>query len=103
MIGEGDANENARLYENQLKTFFAGVAWPRFDFVFLGLGEDGHTASLFPHSAALNEKSKWVVATKQERTGQDRLTLTVPVFNHAAQVVFLVTGTQKAKILAEVL
>lgn len=103
MIGEGDAQENARLYENQLKTFFAGAAWLRFDLVFLGLGEDGHTASLFSHSAALDEKSKWVVATKFERTGQERITLTVPVFNHAAQVMFLVVGKEKAKILAEVL
>jgi 6-phosphogluconolactonase len=103
MIGEGDARENARLYENQLRTFFAAADWPQFDFVFLGLGEDGHTASLFPRSAALAEKSKWVSATKQERTGQVRLTLTVPVFNHAGQVVFLVSGKRKAKILAEVL
>ena len=103
IIGEGNANENARLYENQLKTFFTGVAWPRFDLVFLGMGEDGHTASLFPGSDALNEKSKWVVATKLERSGQERITLTVPVFNHAAQVMFLVMGSEKAKTLAEVL
>jgi 6-phosphogluconolactonase len=103
IIGEGNAHENARLYENQLKTFFAGVTWPCFDLVFLGMGEDGHTASLFPGSDALNEKSKWVVATKLEQSGQERITLTVPVFNHAARVIFLVTGEEKARTLAEVL
>ena len=103
IIGEGDTQENARLYEDQLKTFFAGAAWPRFDLVFLGLGEDGHTASLFPNSDALNEKSKWVVATRMELTKQDRITLTVPVFNHAARIIFLVTGEEKAMVLKQVL
>ena len=103
IIGEGNAHENARLYENQLKTFFAGVTSPRFGLVFLGMGEDGHTASLFPGSDALNEESRWVVASKMERTKQDRITLTLPVFNHAARVMFLVTGEKKAKTLVEVL
>lgn len=102
IIGEGDANENARSYENQLRIFFAGLPWPRFDLVLLGMGEDGHTASLFPNSDALQEKSRWVVATKNER-GQERITLTAPVFNHAANVMFLVTGKEKAQRLAEVL
>jgi 6-phosphogluconolactonase len=103
MIGEGDARENARLYEEQLKTFFAGVTWPRFDLVFLGMGEDGHTASLLPRSEALSEKSKWVVPTRMERLKQDRITLTLPVFNHAARIIFLVTGEEKAKRLKQVL
>jgi 6-phosphogluconolactonase len=103
MIGEGDAHENARLYEEQLKIFFAGVTWPRFDLVFLGMGEDGHTASLFPGSEALNEKSSWVVATRMERLKQDRITLTLPVFNHAARIIFLVTGKEKAKRLHDVM
>jgi 6-phosphogluconolactonase len=103
MIGEGDGNANAHDYENHLRSFFPGVPWPRFDLVFLGMGEDGHTASLFPHSDALREQSRWVVATKNEQTGQQRLTLTFPVFNHAAQVMFLVTGKEKAQRLAEAL
>ena len=112
IIGEGEPNESARLYENQLRTFFARVSWPRFDLVLLGMGEDGHTASLFPGSQALNEKTKWVVATKPERSRQvatrpegsrqDRITLTVPVFKQAARVMFLVTGAGKAKRLAQV-
>lgn len=103
IIGEGDANASAAAYENQLRSFFAGLAWPRFDLVLLGMGEDGHTASLFPDAEALEEKDRWVVATKNGQTGQQRLTLTVPVFTHAAQILFLVTGKEKAQRLAEVL
>ncbi|HEV7798541.1 MAG TPA: 6-phosphogluconolactonase [Pyrinomonadaceae bacterium] len=103
IIGEGEADANARSYENQLRIFFGGRAWPRFDLVLLGMGEDGHTASLFPRSTALQEKSRWVVATKNESTGQQRITLTLPVFNQAANVMFLVTGKEKAQRLAEVL
>jgi len=103
IIGEGEPNASARLYENQLRTFFAGAAWPRFDLVLLGMGEDGHTASLFPGSEALKEKAKWVVATRREGSMQDRITLTVPVFNQAARVMFLLTGAGKAGRLAKVL
>jgi 6-phosphogluconolactonase len=103
IIGEGNPAESAELYENQLKTFFAGLSWPRFDFVLLGMGADGHTASLFPGSDALNEKSKWVVTTRPEGVSQDRITLTAPVFNHAARVLFLVEGAGKAERLAQVL
>ena len=103
IVGEGNPNENARAYENQLRTFFAGLSWPRFELVLLGMGEDGHTASLFPNSAALQEMSRWVVPTKNEQSGQDRITLTVPVFNHARHVTFLVTGKKKAQRLKEVL
>ncbi|MGH9872678.1 MAG: 6-phosphogluconolactonase [Pyrinomonadaceae bacterium] len=103
IVGDGNANENARAYENQLRSFFAGLSWPRFDLVLLGMGEDGHTASLFPNSAALKETSHWVVPTKNEQSGQDRITLTAPVFNHARHIMFLVTGKKKAQRLKEVL
>ena len=103
IVGEGNPNENARAYEKQLRTFFAGLSWPRFEFVLLGMGEDGHTASLFPNSAALREMSRWVVPTKNEQSDQDRITLTLPVFNHARRVTFLVTGKKKAQRLKEVL
>lgn len=103
IIGEGNASENAGLYEDELKTFFAGATWPRFDLVFLGMGQDGHTASVFPGSEALNEKSKWALATKTDLLKHERITLTLPVFNHAARVIFLVTGAEKAHMLAEAL
>jgi len=101
--GESNPNEGALEYENELRAFFAGLAWPRFDLVLLGMGEDGHTASLFPDSAALKETLRWVVATRNEQSAQDRVTLTVPVFNHAGRIMFLVTGEKKAQRLKEVL
>ncbi|HAF13471.1 MAG TPA: 6-phosphogluconolactonase [Blastocatellia bacterium] len=103
IIGEGNPTDSARLYEEQLRTFFAGLAWPRFNLVWLGMGEDGHTASLFPNTESLKEESRWVLTTKRPQLEQDRVTLTAPVFNQAAHVVFLVTGKEKAARLAEVL
>src|SRR5687768_4925449 len=103
MVGEGNPEENASAYEKELTTFFGELSWPRFDLVLLGMGEDGHTASLFPGSDALNEKSKWAVATRMKRLEQERITLTAPVLNHAEHLMFLVTGQGKAKRLSEVL
>src|SRR5258705_829679 len=103
IIGEGNANDNALAYEDELRSYFTGLAWPRFDLVLLGMGEDGHTASLFPDSAALQERSRWVVPTSNEQLGQDRITLTVPVFNHARRLMFLVTGQKKSQRLKEVM
>lgn len=103
IIGEGNPAENAAAYEKELVTFFGELSWPRFDLILLGMGEDGHTASLFPGIDAANEESKWVVATIMEKLEQDRITLTLPVLNHAAHVVFLVTGEGKAERLSTVL
>ncbi|MFN2517317.1 MAG: 6-phosphogluconolactonase, partial [Pyrinomonadaceae bacterium] len=76
---------------------FPRLAWPRFDLALLGMGRDGHTASLFPGDDALNEKTRWVVKTRIEDLRQDRITLTVPVFNHAVHAIFLVTGRDKSE------
>jgi 6-phosphogluconolactonase len=76
---------------------------PRFDMVLLGVGPDGHTASLFPATPALNETHKWVVANPVLKLGLERLTLTVMLFNRAANVLFLATGADKAAVLAEIL
>ena len=103
IIGEGDARENARGYESELRTSFASRPGPRFDLVLLGIGEDGHTASLFPQSAALQETSRWAVATEHPHSGQRRITLTLPALNHAAHILFLVTGQEKATALSRVL
>jgi 6-phosphogluconolactonase len=103
IIGEGDADANAQAYERELKSFFAGQSWPRFDLVLLGMGEDGHTASLFPGTEALKETTRWVIKTRMERAQQDRISLTIPVFNHAARAIFLVTGIDKSQRLAKVL
>jgi 6-phosphogluconolactonase len=77
--------------------------FPRFDLIFLGMGEDGHTASLFPQSPALSENDRWVVANPVAKLGVERITLTYPVLNSAARVVFLVSGAAKAEVLNDVL
>jgi len=100
---ERGAYESATAYEDHLREFFAGQTWPRFDLVLLGMGEDGHTASLFPGSEALEETSRWVVATRNVQTATDRITLTLPVFNEAKHVMFLVVGKKKAQRLKEAL
>jgi 6-phosphogluconolactonase len=102
MVGEGDAAANARLYEDELQTFFSGMSWPRFDLLLLGMGDDGHTASLFPGTPALKEQRAWVVANWVEKLNAFRITLTAPAINHAAHVIFLVTGAGKADRIAEV-
>ena len=101
--GLGDAVANASLYEDELRTFFNAASWPRFDLVLLGMGDDGHTASLFPGTKALVEPRAWVVANWVEKFGAFRITLTAPAINHAANIAFLVTGATKAERLLEVL
>jgi 6-phosphogluconolactonase len=103
MNGVGDAVANARLYEDELRTFFNDAAWPSFDLVLLGMGDDGHTASLFPGTKALAEQEAWVAANWVEKLSTHRITLTVPAINHAAHILFLVTGENKAERLKEVL
>jgi 6-phosphogluconolactonase len=103
MKGELYPADSARLYEQELRAFFPNELWPRLDLVLLGMGDDGHTASLFPGSAALKEDTTWVAANWVEKFGTFRLTLTVPVINHAAHIIFLVTGEAKARRLAEVI
>ncbi len=86
---------DAEAYERELRAFFGEL--PRFDFVFLGLGPDGHTASLFPGDPALEERSLWVA--RVQRPDHDRLTLTLPVLSAARLVVFLVAGAEKREAL----
>jgi len=76
---------------------------PRFDLILLGMGDDGHTASLFPGTAAIREDSKLVVAHHVPKLNSDRLTFTPPLINAARQVVFLVSGSGKAPVLQQVL
>ena len=76
---------------------------PALDLVLLGMGDDGHTASLFPHTAALAEEKRWVVANRIPQLSTDRLTMTVPLINRAKRIVLLVCGADKAGRLSEVL
>lgn len=100
-----DAAAVAQAYEQTLQKFFAlkPGEFPRFDLILLGMGPDGHTASLFPNSAALQEKSRLVVANWVEKLKTHRLTLTLPVLNAGRCVTFLVSGTDKAPALHAVL
>ncbi len=97
-----EPQDAARAYERTLKNFFTGL-WPRFNVVLLGLGSDGHTASLFPGSSALEEKERWVVAAKGPAEPRQRLTLTLPVLIHSDQIYFLVAGSDKAAALRRAL
>jgi len=105
VLAELDAQTAARRYEEELQDFFhppAG-AWPRFDLILLGMGPDGHTASLFPESPALAENSHLVTANWVEKLNSDRITFTFPVLNAAAEVIFLISGEGKAEMLRDVL
>jgi 6-phosphogluconolactonase len=100
-----DASAAALAYEQALQKFFAiepGQV-PKFDLILLGLGPDGHTASLFPGTAALQEKSRLVVSNWVAKFNTDRLTFTLPLLNAAHNVMFLVSGTDKATALQAVL
>jgi 6-phosphogluconolactonase len=104
MAGEIEPEDAARAYSTNLKSFFGG-AWPSFDLVLLGLGQDGHTASLFPGSAVLYERARLAVAVTahyQDRPAY-RVTLTPPAINAARQVLFLAAGAAKAEIVRAVL
>jgi len=100
-----DANRAAEAYEQTLRDFFHPPAgtFPCFDLILLGMGPDGHAASLFPESKALHERSRLVVANWVEKFKTHRLTLTLPVLNQASTVMFVVSGQDKAAALREVL
>lgn len=101
--GVGDAAANASAYELEMRGLFGEAEWPRFDHVLLGMGDDGHTASLFPGTEALNERRLWVAPNWVEKLGAWRVTLTAPAINNARYVTFLVNGAAKAERLREVL
>lgn len=108
MPGELEPSAGADAYEAVLRKQFEIPApvWPRFDLVLLGLGEDGHTASLFPDTPALDERMRLVVpgrAPQGVEGVKDRLTLTVPTINHARMILVLVSGRNKAKAVQAVL
>jgi 6-phosphogluconolactonase len=101
----GDLAAAARDYEQELaKTCDAPDGGPpRLDLVLLGMGPDGHTASLFPHTAALSETQRWVVANDVPQLGTRRITITFPLIERARSVLVLATGAPKSAVLAEVL
>lgn len=103
-----DAAAAADAYEREVRDFFTvrGLmreGFPRFDLVLLGMGADGHTASLFPGTAAVHETNRMVTASWVPKLRSYRVTLTPPVLSNAAAVVFLVSGAEKAETLRAVL
>lgn len=102
MKGELPPEMAAAEYERDLQGFF-GADTPVFDLIQLGIGPDGHTASLFPNTPALEVRDRWVAANPVQKLDTDRLTLTVPVLNAARAVWFLVAGESKAEAVSEVL
>lgn len=100
---ELDPDLAAADYAEELQEVFGEKGPPRFDMILLGMGDDGHTASLFPGTGALSEARRWVVANYVEVLKSWRITLTPRVFNAARRIVFLVTGAKKAERLKQVL
>jgi 6-phosphogluconolactonase len=100
-----NAEEVAENYEKTLSKIFelSNGEFPSFDLILLGMGEDGHTASLFPFTTALNEKQKPVISTFVEKLNANRLTFTFPTINNASNIIFLISGESKAPALKEVL
>lgn len=101
----GSAPTDTALPDHAAKIITSGgiSLFPAFDLILLGMGADGHTASLFPGTAGLHEARRWVIANHVEQLHVDRLTLTLPVINHAQNVIFLIAGLDKAPALQSVL
>jgi 6-phosphogluconolactonase len=99
MRGEADPEIAASEYENELRNFFSlnEGEFPRFDLILLGLGDNVHIASLFPGSPALHETRRLAVAVEVDAPQRKRITLTPPVLNNAARVMFIVSGKNKAE------
>jgi len=102
--GELEPEVAAAEYEYDIRRTFRleGAEAPRFDIVTLGMGDDGHTASLFPHTDAIHEIGRLVVANQVPQKDTWRVTLTWPVINHAREVFFLIAGQDKAQPLRDV-
>ncbi len=103
MEGEQPPHQAAARYQARLAEHFGGR--PRFDLILLGLGEDGHTASLFPNTPGMDDPDRWVIVAPHDSPPPPlvtRLSLTLPVLNAARRVIVLVSGASKAPILARV-
>jgi 6-phosphogluconolactonase len=105
VLGENPPEKEAVRYAKEIKDNvpLGGNGFPRFDWILLGMGEDGHTASLFPGAPTLKEREKICVVATHPQTGQKRVSITFPVIDNADRVSFLVAGSEKAPVLKEIL
>ena len=101
--GEEGPERAASEYEKDMRGFFGTSGFPVFDLIMLGMGEDGHTASLFPAAESLKEKTRLAIPVYMRKPNSNRVTLTLPVLNNASHIVFLVAGKSKAHIVKEFL
>ena len=97
------AEEAASNYERVLREAFATNKTPQFDIMLLGLGENGHTASLFPHTTVLKDNAHIFASVWVEEVNAYRLTLTAPVINFSKNIIFMISGASKAHVLKEIL
>jgi len=105
ILGENEPHDEASRYASEITQWLSvdENGWPEFDWILLGLGEDGHTASIFPGSNVLEDRTNICAVATHPETGQKRITLTLPVINHAKRISFLVTGENKAEMVANIL
>jgi 6-phosphogluconolactonase len=99
----GDPDQAAAIYADTIRSVVPGSPHPTFDLILLGMGDDGHTASLFPHTPALTIRDRITAPNSVEKLNTTRLTFTAPLINAARSVIFLVGGAGKADRLHEVL
>lgn len=101
---EKTAQLSAEKYEKELRRFFSGCpGFPSFDLMVMGLGPDGHTASLFPGTDALKEKTKWCAPVSPAKVPHERITLTYPLMENANEIIFIIQGKDKAERVRDVL
>jgi len=102
---ESSAGKSAKKYEEDIEKFFNSKenGFPVFDLIVLGLGKDGHTASLFPGDKAIHEKKRSVIAANPENIRHERISLTLPTINNARNIIFMVSGIDKAETVKKVL
>ena len=104
-IDEGETDNPATIsqqYEDVLKSHFGSHDWPAFDLVLLGMGDDAHTASLFPYTKAIDESSRWFVENWVEKLDTYRYTLTADAINSGSEIWFLIAGANKREALRAV-
>ncbi len=105
IFGENDPGDEAKRYAAEIERWLplTQTGWPQFDWILLGLGADGHTASIFPGSDVVADQTNICAVAVHPETKQKRITLTLPAINHAKRISFLVTGENKAEMVAKVL